>query len=168
MKGLFALCVLACLGLWGWALYWPKPVETLPARFVGQWVWEGFEPPIAKNGKRVPMANPFPPGQHRRFTFRPDGTYLQQVLVAGENEMLRFEGFIRLLPNDIVEIAQISENRVKSETPQVARYKLHWGHDNKGEFLKLVQELETEEEKAQLKQGHERYLRPLVKGDGQG
>ena len=163
MKAVAALCLLGAAGIWAWALLWPKPPEPLPDTYVGTFVQSGFEPPIDKAGERVSMPNPYPPGQTRRWIFRADGTYTMSVVVIGGFEMMRHEGTIRYSEQDgLIEMRQLSENLKRSEEPLRFRYAPRWGQDNQGRFLLLIGELETEEEKARLKQGSELYLRPSV------
>ena len=161
MKVLAGVCLLAAAGLWGWALWWPKPLDRLPDPFVGVFVQTGFEPPIDKAGERVAMRNPFSSGQTRRYTFRADGTYTMSVRVSGGYEMMRHDGMIRYSESDgILEMVQLSDNLKRDGNPQTYRYAPRWGQDNQGRFLLLVAELKTEEERARLKQGAELYLRP--------
>lgn len=140
------LCLVATAGLWGWALLWPKPAEPLPDRYCGEFVLYRFEPP-----EGVVMANPFPPGQERRYTFRPEGTWSLKVLVAKGYEMFRQEGILLLEPDGTLSMEQVSENR-KETHKQPDRYRPEWSVDAKGKpILKLTHK----------DQGYEFYLRPI-------
>ena len=164
MKPLIAFCVAGAAGLWIWALFGPVPdPPKIPDRWVGRFAIVGFEPPIDKNGDRVPANNPFPPGQTRIFHFRADGTYLLTVGVSGGYEMMRQEGTLEVLADDVLLMTQYSENRTKpKQALPPFRWKATWTRDGNGRLLQFIRVLE-EKEKKRLSQGEELYLRPVEK-----
>ena len=160
MKPLIAACLLGAAGLWAWALFWPAPKpEPIPEKWVGTFFIEGFEPPIDTNGERVPMSNPYPPGQTRTFEFGASGTYTLSVVVSGGYEMLRQEGRLEVLEGDVLKMTQKSENRTKLKEPVPPfQWKARWTEDKKGRLIQLIRVLGDDE--THLQQGEELYLRP--------
>ena len=130
MKILFRICLAGVVGLWGWALFWPKPVDELPARFIGEFVLDRdlYVPGGADQ-------NADPPGQKRHFTFFEDGSYKVRIMVSGGYEMWRQEGQVEMRDGLFI-LTQISVNR-EEVRGEPHRYEPSWGQDKKGEFLRL-------------------------------
>lgn len=135
MRLLAAAAVVATLGIWGWALYWPKKEvpPTLPARYVHTYRVYRFEHGAESRGQ----PSPFPQGQDHYLTLREDGTYLWLVKVKGTLEMLRREGWARIDSMGVLTMTQVSENRVHQPSGATT-YTVSWGKDTGGEFLLLT------------------------------
>jgi hypothetical protein len=139
MRRLLLLLGLAAIAaLWGWALLAPKTRSASPLdeRFVGRFHLFRYEPP---KGMRVPP--PFPPGEQRFFVFKADGTYELRVLVSGDHELTRLEGYVDLDDDGILTITQVVENR-KPAADEPQRYRASWERDKQGEYLLLTGEPE--------------------------
>lgn len=137
MRRLLPLLALAAVAaLWGWALLAPrvKSASPLDERFVGRYHLFRYEPP---KGMRVPP--PFPPGEQRFFVFEADGTYQLRVMLSGDQELTRLEGYVDLDDDGILTITQVTENRAPApDEPQ--RYRTSWERDKQGEYLLLTGE----------------------------
>ena len=132
MRILLEVCLAGVAGLWGWALLWHKPVENLPADYVGEFVLdrERYVPP-----KEGGQNNLYPQGQTRHFYFFADGRYKMRIMVNAGYEMWRQEGQVEERDGLLI-LTQISENRSeKRDGPW--RYAPSWGRDKDGEFLRL-------------------------------
>ncbi len=145
MKILFRICLVGVAGLWGWALFWSKAVEELPARFVGEFV---LDRDLYVPGENADQ-NADPPGQERHFYFFQDGSYKARIMVSGGYEMWRQEGFAEMRDGLFV-LTQISVNRERARR-EPHRYEPSWGQDKKGEYLRLKE----------IDRGYELFLRPV-------
>ena len=132
MKFAIGACLAGIAGVWGWALFWDKPMEPLETRFVGEFVLDSnlYVPPKQGN-----QENPYPPHQKHRFSFFADGRYKMRIIVNAGYEMWRQEGQVELRDGLLI-LRQISVNR-EAGTDGPWRYKPIWGQDRNGEFLRL-------------------------------
>jgi hypothetical protein len=133
VKAAVAVCALAIVVLWAWALAWPKRLPPLPPEFVREFKLFRFEPP---GDTEVP--NPFDMGQEQRFRFSAEGSYLVQFLVAAGYEMVRWQG-TALLDGDTLVLRQVSVNGAEQAAPEM-RFRYEWRADQEGEFLVLAAE----------------------------
>jgi hypothetical protein len=135
--------LLATAGIWIWADSVRVELDPLPERLCGTFQVYRYEP-----AEGVRMANPFLAGQHHRYTFRADGTYLVRTMVSGGYEMLRSEGTATLDHKQVLALHQLSVNRRKSPAePEL--FGTWWGQDEEGAYLLL----------RHVEQGHSLYLR---------
>lgn len=125
------LCLAGALGVWAWALYWPKDatLEPLPSRFVGEYQLAGIDTPPG-------MTNPLPPGKQYRFRFAADGTYAFSVFLNAGYEILRREGVVTVDEGGTLTLTPISSNRREDRAP-AERFHAEWGEDETGPFLAL-------------------------------
>ena len=137
--------LLATVGLWGWALFVPKPLEPLPEEFRGVFRLYRFEPPDGE-----PMPNPFPAGHTHTYTFLEDGAYELSITVSRGYEMIRREGVVEVDDDGVMTLHQYSENR--RELPGAPEsFSIRWAEDADGKFLLLRHE----------QAGYFLYLRPV-------
>lgn len=145
MKRLLAFGILPLLiaGVWAAAIWWPIPVDPLPARFVGTFRLYRFEPPDG-----VLMSNPYVKGHRWYYTFRSDGSYEVLVKIPGEYEMNRTSGIVRIGEGNSLTLDQVAGNR--GEEPTVYRYGTIWDHDKEGREVLVLTHVE---------EGYHLYLR---------
>jgi len=142
-RTILVVCLVGMAALWGWALFWPKTVPPLDARYCGTFRLYRFEPPEGVN-----MPNPILAGQTHLYEFRPDGSYTLSIVVSEGYEMLSRSGLVTE-ESHVLTLTQLAMNRRAAREDPV-RWRTRWGQDQGGRFLELVHERE----------GYSLYLRP--------
>ena len=146
-----ALSLAGSAGVWYWALYWPKPVAALDAKYCGTFELFRYEPPEGQGGD-----DPIARGQRWIYTIGEDHIYTIRVLVDGEYEMARRSGVVTTEPtpdgDHVLVLQQHTMNSI-ADLGEPDPYYVEWGTDENGAYMRLIGDLGD-------RRGQQLFLRP--------